>query len=75
MRRERFHMERDVLKVGDEVTIIEGVLPMSYYYTVVPALAMSGNYTTRERILSRQGRVAEITAQDGTFYVYIDFES
>lgn len=75
MRRERFHMERDVLKVGDPVEIIEGVLPMSYYYTVVPALAMSGNYTTRERILSRQGTVAEITEQDGTFYVYIDFEN
>lgn len=75
MRRERFHMERDVLSVGDEVNIIEGVLPMSYYYTVVPSLAMSGNYTTRERILSRQGRVSEITEQDGTFYVYIDFES
>lgn len=75
MRRERFHMERDVLKIGDEVDIIEGVLPMSYYYTVVPALAMSGNYTTRERILSRQGRVVEITEQDGTFYVYIDFEN
>lgn len=75
MRRERFHMERDVLKIGDEVDIIEGVLPMSYYYTVVPALAMSGNYTTRERILSRHGRVADITEQDGTFYVYIDFEN
>jgi hypothetical protein len=48
---------------------------MSYYYTVVPALAMSGNYTTRERILSRHGRVADITEQDGTFYVYIDFEN
>ena len=75
MRRERFHMERDVLNVGDEVNIIEGVLPMSYYYTVVPALAMSGNYTTRERILSRTGKVAEKTLQDGTYYVYIDFEN
>ncbi len=74
MRRERFHMERDVLKVGDEVEITEGVLPMSYYYTVVPALAMSGNYTTTERILSRKGKVADITLQDGTYYVYIDFE-
>lgn len=75
MRRERFHMERDVLNVGDSVNIIEGVLPMSYYYTVVPALAMSGNYTTLERIKSRTGVVAEKELQDGTYYVYIDFEN
>ena len=41
MRKELFHMERDVLNIGDCVTIIEGQLPFSYYYTIVPALAMS----------------------------------
>ncbi len=75
MRRERFHMERDVLKVGDEVCIEEGMLPMSYYYTVIPSLAMSGNYSATERILERKGRVAGIDEQDGTYYVYIDFEN
>ena len=38
MRKELFHMERDVLNIGDSVTIIEGQLPFSYYYTIVPAL-------------------------------------
>ena len=33
MRKELFHMERDVLNIGDSVTIIEGQLPFSYYYT------------------------------------------
>ena len=41
MRKELFHMEREVLNIGDSVTIIEGQLPFSYYYTIVPALAMS----------------------------------
>ena len=27
MRKELFHMERDVLNIGDSVTIIEGQLP------------------------------------------------
>lgn len=35
MRKELFHMERDVLNIGDSVTIIEGQLPFSYYYTIV----------------------------------------
>lgn len=75
MRREAFHMERDVLNVGDTVTITEGVLPLSYYYTAVPALAMSGNYGPSERILSRTGKVIEKTEQDGTYVVIIEFES
>ena len=57
MRKELFHMERDVLNIGDSVTIIEGQLPFSYYYTIVPALAMSKNYKNADRIKSREGKV------------------
>ena len=74
MRTERFHMERDVIEVGETVEIIEGVLPMAYYYTVKPARAMSGNFTAQERIKSKTGVVKDKTESDGTFYVYIEFE-
>lgn len=74
MRRETFDMERDVLEVGDEVTIVEGQLPTSYYYTVVPALAMSRNYKNAERIKSTAGVVAGKERHDSSYYVYIDFE-
>ena len=73
MRRELFHMERDVLEVGDQVQIIEGELPFSYYYTVVPALAMSGNYRNLERIKSREGVVVEKERKGSTFHIYIEF--
>lgn len=75
MRRELFHMERDVLNVGDTVTITEGELPFSYYYTVVPALAMSGNYKNLERIQSRQGVVVDKQRQDSTYLLQIEFEN
>lgn len=74
MRREKFHMEREVLHVGDVVSIKEGVLPFSYYYTAGAAAAMSGNYHVSERIRSNEGRVVEIGRQDSTYVVYIEFE-
>lgn len=74
MRKEMFHMERDVLNVGDTVEIVEGQLPFSYYYTAKPALAMSGNYTHSNRILARTGVVVEKERFDSTYHIYIEFE-
>ena len=75
MRREMFHMERDVLNVGDTVTITEGELPFSYYYTAIPALAMSGNFTPSNRILSRTGVVAAKERFGSTYHIDIEFEN
>ena len=48
MSKELFHMERDVLNIGDSVTIIEGQLPFSYYYTIAyfTTTALNGKIST-----------------------------
>ncbi len=74
MRREMFHMERDVLNIGDTVTIAEGELPFSYYYTAVPALAMSGNFPPSNRILSKTGVVVAKERHGSTYHIDIEFE-
>ena len=56
------------------VTVTEGVLPSNYYYTIDPALAMSGNYPFRERMLAREGIVREILEKERGFYVIAEFD-
>lgn len=65
MREMEFKMEREgLLKVGDRITVTEGVLPSSYYYTIDPALAMSGNIPFRERMTAKEGTVVDIQEND-----------
>ena len=75
MREMEFKMERQgLLKEGDRVTVTEGVRPSNYYYTIDPALAMSGNYPFRERMLAREGIVREILEKERGFYVIAEFD-
>ncbi len=75
MRTMEFKMERPgLLRKGDRVHVTEGVLPSNYYYTVDPALAMSGNYPFRERLLAREGMVTAVIENERGFYVTVAFE-
>ena len=74
MREMEFKMERPgLLKSGDHITVTEGVLPSSYYYTIDPSLAMSGNFPFAERLMEREGEVIEIVENDRGFYVRARF--
>lgn len=68
-------MERQgLLHKGQEVTVTESVLPTSFYYTIVPAVAMSKNYPAYERLVSRTGIVKEINTTDRGFYTTVEFD-
>lgn len=75
MRLMDFKMEREnLVQVGERVKITEGVLPSSWYYVVEPAVAMSANFSFRERLKSREGIVKEIKKTPRGFYVVVEFE-
>ena len=70
MRRMEFKMERE----GLVKPVSEGVLPMSWYYTIEPAVAMSANYGSRERLKSREGVVAEVRTDESGYTVVAEFD-
>ncbi len=75
MRQMEFKMERPGLtKVGDRLSITEGRLPTSYYYTIEHAIAMSGNYTVSERLKTREGVVVDVKETEKGFFVTMEFE-
>lgn len=74
MREMEFKMERrGLLNEGQAVTVTEGILPTSYYYTIDPSLAMSANYEFRQRLKSKEGIVRNIEERPGGFYVIVEF--
>ena len=70
-----FKMERNnLVEVGQEVEVTEGILPNSYYYTIEPAVAMSANYRVFERLKSKSGVVKEIKETPQGYYVVAEFD-
>lgn len=70
-----FKMERqNLLEVGQVLPVTESKLPNSYYYTLGNAFAMSANYSTLERLQSREGKVVDIKETPKGFFVTVEFD-
>ncbi|RGY95012.1 hypothetical protein [Clostridium sp. AM58-1XD] len=75
MRTVEFKMERPGLVTpGQTVSIIEREGTSSYSYIIDPAVAMSGCFQARDRILSKTGIVRDIQENSRGFYVIVDFD-
>lgn len=75
MRYAEFKMEREnLVHTGDRVKFTESQLPMSYYYTITPAVAMSRNYEPYERISSREGEVVDVRTTPRGYYVILKLD-
>ena len=75
MRSMEFKMEREgLVKPGDKVTVSEGVLPSSWYYTIEPAIAMSANFGNRERLTVFEGVVTQVRTYESGYTVFAEFD-
>lgn len=79
MRSIEFKMERPgLLKIGDDVEVEESKLQtlqgVMYYYTIVPALAMSNNIPARNKLQGFKGKVSDIRETESASFVMVEFE-
>ncbi len=75
MRQMEFKMERPgIIEEGERVSVTEGVLPSSWYYTIDPSRAMSANFELRERLKTREGEVIRIEERPQGYYVTVQFD-
>lgn len=65
---------KDKLVIGQDVNIIEGKLPSSYYYFIENAIGMSANFSNAERLNTRVGKVAEIKETPRFNYAVLIFD-
>lgn len=79
MKKIDFRMERaDLVKVGDTITVSEYMLKTlqgtMYYYTINPAVAMSGNIPKADKLNIFEGKVVEIQDEGALWTVWCEFE-
>ena len=79
MREMEFKMENryEHIVAGAEVEVEESSLQggLVVYYTIKPAIAMSGNFRRQEALNNFHGVVKEVRENEsGAFYVTVEFE-
>lgn len=73
----KFKMELDYehIKPGVEVEVEESKLQggLVVYYTIIPAIAMSGNFRKTECLNTLKGKVTKVEKVDVASYVTVEF--
>lgn len=64
----------DCCKVGDYLEVTEQKLPTSYWYLLEHSWGASGNFSLRERLMTRRGKVIRIWADDRFKYLTLEFD-
>lgn len=64
------------IKPGAEVSVEESKLQggLVVYYTIVPAIAMSGNYRKQEALKTFDGVVTAVKPDGVAYYVTVEFD-
>ncbi|MCR5746824.1 MAG: hypothetical protein K6G03_03880 [Lachnospiraceae bacterium] len=74
----KMELEYEHIKEGALITVEEGYLQdgLVVYYTIVPAIAMSGNFKRQEALRSFEGKVKSVRRDEGSgaYYVTAEFE-
>ena len=78
MKQMEFRMERPgLVKEGDSIEVRESVLKTlqgtMYYYTIHPAVAMSGNIPAKDKLNDFHGTVTKIEDHESLWTVHCEF--
>lgn len=78
MKTMEFRMERPgLIAVGDAIEVRESVLKTlqgtMYYYTIFPAVAMSGNIPAKDKLTDFHGIVTKIEDHESLWTVFCEF--
>lgn len=72
----KMEIEYDHIRPGAEVEVEESELQggLVVYYTIIPAIAMSGNYKRQDSLKDLHGKVSAVReGNGGGWYVTVEF--
>jgi len=72
----KMEIEYDHIVPGAKISVEESKLQggLVVYYTIIPAIAMSGNFKKQEALKNFEGTVTKVEPTGVAYYVTVSFE-